>query len=143
MTRLKTTEQELAAVVVAWLEALDADVYQEVQVGGGVADIVARVGAEIWIVEVKTSLSLALIAQAMDRRRLAHRVLVAAPATRALRDVLPILVEVGIGLLEITPGETMYGAAIPPRSARATTRARWAAPPAMSATRPRASSCLR
>lgn len=101
MKRPKVSEQQLGEVVVAWLEALGADVYQEVQVSGGVADIVARVRAEIWIVEVKTSLSLALVAQAMDRRRLAHRVFVAAPHSRTMRDVEWILRETGIGLIDV------------------------------------------
>jgi hypothetical protein len=102
--RPKSSEQSIAAIIVAYLEHLNADVYQEVQVSGGVADIVARVGVELWIVEVKTSLSLSLVAQAMDRRRLAHRVFVAAPHTRTLREILPILEAVGIGMFEVTPG---------------------------------------
>ncbi len=122
---MKASEQSIAAIVVAWLEALGADVYQEVQVSGGVADIVARVGFELWIVEVKTSLSLALVAQAFERRRLAHRVVIAAPATRALRDVLPIIAELGMGLLEVTPGETMHGASIPPRVVERLASRRW------------------
>lgn len=70
--RATVTEQQVAEIVVAWLESLGADVYQEVECGTGVADIVARIGAELWIVEVKTSLSLALLCQAMERRRLAR-----------------------------------------------------------------------
>lgn len=105
MRRDTTTEQQLAEVVVAWLEAAGADVYQEVEVSGGVADIVARQGAELWIVEVKTSLSLALIAQGMERRRLAHRVFIAAPHTKNQRDVVPMLSELGIGLLEVRLGD--------------------------------------
>lgn len=103
MKRERYSEQAIAEVVVAWLEALGADVYQEVEVSGGVADIVARVRAEIWIVEVKTSLSLALLTQAVDRRRLAHRVFIAAPHTRNQRDVAAICDELGIGLLDVHP----------------------------------------
>lgn len=105
MTRWQPSEQEVAEVVVAWLEALAHDVYQEVTVSGGVADIVSRIGAETWIVEVKTSLSLALVAQAMGRRRLAHRVYIAAPYTRNLRDVESICRAVGIGLLTVATGD--------------------------------------
>jgi hypothetical protein len=97
-------EQAVAEVVAAWLEAAGADVYQEVVVSGGVADIVARVGVEIWIIEVKTSLSLALLVQAMDRRRLAHRIYIAAPTTRTMRDVEPLCKELGVGLLEVRTG---------------------------------------
>lgn len=105
LAKRKPREQDIAAVVVAWLEALGADVYQEVEVPGGVADIVARVGVELWIVEVKTSLSLSLVAQAMERRRLAHRVFVAAPRSRTMREVEPILRETGIGLLVVRVGD--------------------------------------
>lgn len=107
MARLRpqVSEQAVAEVVVAYLEAAGAEVFQEVEVSGGVADIVAKVQAEIWIVEVKTSLSLALIGQAMERRRLAHRVYIAAPHTRTMRDVGPMLDELGIGLLEVFTGE--------------------------------------
>lgn len=104
MARADVTEQQVAELVVAYLELLGADVYQEVEVSGGVADIVARVGAELWIVEVKTTLSLALVAQAMERRRLAHRVYIAAPRTRNQREVTPLLAEIGVGFLEVSPG---------------------------------------
>lgn len=99
------SEQDIAAVVVAWLESLGADVYQEVTVSGGVADIVTRVHHEIWIVEVKTSLSLALVTQALDRRRLCHRVYIAAPHSRNSRDVGTLCEEIGIGLLSVWPRE--------------------------------------
>ena len=102
---MKASEQNLAAVVVAWLEAMGADVYEEVACGGGVADIVAVVGAETWIVEVKTSLSLALLIQAMERRRSAHRVFVAAPRTKHLWNVKRLCDEVGIGLLIVQSGD--------------------------------------
>jgi hypothetical protein len=97
-----TSESDFAAVVVAWLEALGADVYQEVECGGGVADIVAKLNGEIWIVEVKTGLTLALLLQAMKRRRLAHRVYVAAPYSRTFRESCEVCEEIGIGALEIT-----------------------------------------
>jgi hypothetical protein len=102
VTAAKPTEAELAAVVIAWLEALGADVYQEVELHrqGPRADIVARVHAEIWIVETKTSMSLALIEQAMERRRCAHRVYVAAPAGRA-RAGWALCAELGIGVLDV------------------------------------------
>jgi hypothetical protein len=99
------SEAEVAAVVVAWLEALGADVYQEVECGTGVADIVARVRAELWIVEVKTSLSFALLLQAMERRRESHRVFVAAPYTRNQRRATEIFDDLGIGLLEVRVGD--------------------------------------
>lgn len=105
MKRPKVSEQQVAELVVAYLEAYGADVYQEVELPGGVADIVARVRAELWIVEVKTSLSLALVAQAMERRRYAHRVFVAAPYSRTMREVEPILRETGIRLLDVATAD--------------------------------------
>ena len=99
--RREITEQQVGEVVVAWLEALGADVYQEVACSGGVADIVARRGAELWIVEVKTSFSLALLFQALERRREAHRVFIAAPYSKNLRDVAAVCEELGIGVLEV------------------------------------------
>lgn len=104
MKRERPSEQELGAIVVAYLEAIGAEVFQEVECGTGVADIVARVGAELWIVEVKTSLSLALITQAMDRRREAHRIFIAAPYSRHQREVAGVCEELGIGMLDVRVG---------------------------------------
>lgn len=101
MARLTTSEQALAAIVVAHLEALGADVYQEVEL----MDIVAVVGAETWIIEVKATLRLSLLTQAMDRRRMAHRVYIAAPYTRHMRDVAALCSELGIGLLCVRAGD--------------------------------------
>lgn len=99
-----TSEAELAAVVVAWLEALGGDVYQEVECAGGVADIVALVRAELWIIETKVAWSLALILQAMERRRDAHRVFIAAPYSRTLNDTSQVCRELGIGVLDVRLG---------------------------------------
>lgn len=104
MKRPACSEAELAAVVVAWLQGSGAAVYQEVEMAGGVADIVAVVGPELWIIETKVSLSLALLVQAMERRRHAHRVYCAGPRTKTLRDFGWVCQEVGIGLLEVHPG---------------------------------------
>lgn len=101
MKRPVVTEQQVGEVVVAYLEAMGADVYQEVEVSGGVADIVARVRAETWIIELKVALSLKLLTQAMDRRRVAHRVIVATPYTRHQGDVGVMCSELGIGLWEV------------------------------------------
>lgn len=102
MSDSKLTEQRVAEFVIAYLEAAGADVYQEVTCGSGVADIVARVGAELWIIEVKIALSLRLISQAMERRRHAHRVYVASPRTKNMGDVGVLLEELGIGMLEVS-----------------------------------------
>jgi hypothetical protein len=104
--RSDTTEAELAEIVIGWLEDLGADVYQEVECSGGVADIVARVGAELWIVETKVSLSVAVLYQAMERRRSAHRVIVAGPYTRHARDFGQLCEELGVGLLVVYVGDS-------------------------------------
>lgn len=122
MKRRACSEADLAAVVVVWLQDSGAAVYQEVEVAGGVADIVARVGPELWIIETKLHLSLALLVQAMDRRRHAHRVYCAGPYTRTLRDFAGVCREVGIGLLEVSVGADGYGH---PRVAEAAPARRW------------------
>ncbi len=119
MTRTLVSEQAVAEVVVAYLEALGADVFQEVECAGGVADIVARLGAEIWVVEVKTSFSLALLTQAIERRRVAHRVYIAAPYSRGVSNVAGLCRELGIGMLEVA---WSYGS---PRVRECATSRRW------------------
>lgn len=106
--RVKLSEESLAEIVVAHLESMGADIYQEVTVPGGVADIVAKIAAEYWIIETKASLSLALLCQAMERRRLAHRVFVAAPRTKHIRDVGVLCKELGVGLWEVYVPKSSY-----------------------------------
>lgn len=60
-------EEDVAQQVIAWLEAQRWDVYQEVAPHGGgtsAADIVAVRCGLVWVIECKTSLSLAVMAQA-------------------------------------------------------------------------------
>src|SRR5262245_58406416 len=90
------TEQSVAALVVEHLESIGADVYQEVVVPGGVADIVARVVAEIWIVEVKTGWSLELLEQCLGRKRQAHRVFAATVSGRNFREHAALAEALGI-----------------------------------------------
>lgn len=104
MNRSATSEADLASVVVAWLEACGYDVYQEVELrpGGIRADIVARRGPELTIVETKTSASLAVLYQAMERRGCAHRVYVGVPRSAiAFRE---LCTEIGIGVLHVRTG---------------------------------------
>lgn len=101
------SERELAAAVVAWLEG-GWDVYQEVAGNCGVADIVAvdKDGPRLWIIECKTSFSLAVLSQAWHwiKAGAAHRVSVAVPCgrnwktrvfTEAIADAF------GIGVLSV------------------------------------------
>lgn len=101
-------EAVLAAPVVDYLNDLHWEVYQEVKVNGcsSIADIVAVQGKRIWIIEVKTSFSLALIAQAMAWEGYAHWVSVAVPkpkrpSYKTLECGRKILKHYGIGMLMV------------------------------------------
>lgn len=98
------SEADVAAVVIGWLEARGYDVYQEVELtnGGIRADIVAKRGPELTIIETKTSASLALLYQAMERRRFAHRVYVAVPVTA--HAMIDICKDLGIGVVRVYVG---------------------------------------
>ena len=60
---MKITETTLGPPVIAYLQAADWTVYQEVLRRGSRADLVATKGPLVWVLELKTSLSLALIEQ--------------------------------------------------------------------------------
>jgi hypothetical protein len=115
--RLKETE--VAAAVVAWLEEAGWDVYQEVQVKrfGRIADIVAVMERRVWIIECKTSLSMAVIGQAYDWQESVHWVSVAVPILAKRKGGYPIrgqrprfvnrvLRDYGIGLIKVERKET-------------------------------------
>lgn len=105
MAKAKAVETDVAAAVVDFLEVQGYDVYQEVPLvydGGIRADIVAKRGHELTIVETKTSGSISLLYQAMERRRLAHRIYVAVPVKA--RELKEVLAELGIGLLRVNIG---------------------------------------
>lgn len=65
-------EKELLAHVVAWLQDMGWEVYQEVASDFGVADIVAVNGPKLWIIEGKMSLGLPVMAQANHWKWYAH-----------------------------------------------------------------------
>ena len=104
-TKWPATEVELARPIVEWLIDLGWEVFQEVELyqGGARADIVARRGAVLWAVEVKRTLSLALLGQALEWTQRTHRVSVAIPhgrTTSARRFALRAAASEGIGVLE-------------------------------------------
>jgi hypothetical protein len=66
-------EAEIGEAVVAWLEAQHWDVYQEVKIYSGIADIIAVKGNLLWAIELKKSLTLKVMEQARGWRRPAHR----------------------------------------------------------------------
>ncbi len=73
------TEAEMAAKVVAKLEALGHDVFQEVEGPFGRADIVSVKGASLFIVECKMALGFEVMAQARTRLPFASCVYIAVP----------------------------------------------------------------
>jgi hypothetical protein len=104
---MKRGEQEVAADVVRWLEAGGHDVYQEVEIPGGVVDIVTLFGPEIWCVEVKTTWRLDLLEQCIERQRFAHRCFAAVPLgkTQARRrsDYGHLFMRLNVGSLNVFP----------------------------------------
>jgi len=77
-------ETDIAKKIVAHLSLNAWTVYQEVepQRGGGIADIVAVCGKLVWVVECKTTLSLALLEQAMMWRGHANYISIAVPESK-------------------------------------------------------------
>lgn len=103
----RVQETELAANVVEWLREQHWEVYQEVQPHAfdRTADIVAVNGHLLWVIEVKKSLSLALLEQALRWRGYANYISIATPRpTRHTRgeDAARLFVKhFGIGRLSI------------------------------------------
>lgn len=71
-------EVDIARPVIAWLEEQGWDVYQEVKVYSAIADIVAVHAKLVWVIECKTSLSMAVLEQAWGWK--AHYRSIAVPA---------------------------------------------------------------
>jgi hypothetical protein len=103
-------ETELASKIIDWLKNQHWEVYQEVEPKGlnrGIADIVAVSGPITWIVEVKTSMSLALLEQAYTWKGYANFISVAIPTAkrwskgRAVAEAF--LRNEGIGLITYNP----------------------------------------
>lgn len=101
---MKPTEQELAAVVVAWLAADGWEVFQEVEPRrrGICADIVARRAGIIWIIEAKLHFGLTVLGQAHRWLQMAHFVSVATPSLgRDYTFCRQLLKQMGIGSLRV------------------------------------------
>ncbi len=98
------SEKDLAAHVVAWLHDHQWEVYQEVPVAGGVADIVAVQGPVRWIIETKLSMSIQLLAQLDKRVGYAHMVSAAIPARVRREAPYRLLKALGVGLLTVSGG---------------------------------------
>lgn len=72
-------EAEIGEVVVAWLEAQHWEVYQEVKIYSGIADIIAVNGNLLWAIELKKSLTLKVMEQARGWRTHFRSVAIPAP----------------------------------------------------------------
>lgn len=104
----KISEVDIAKPVVEYLNEKGWSVYQEVETISGIADIVAVLNKRLWIIEVKNSLSLSLLAQADRWLYRAHWVSVAFPMakhigsmTEGRRYAIKILEERGIGTIVV------------------------------------------
>ncbi len=105
MPEKKLSETDLARYIVEYLEQEGWDCYPEAQMkyGGGRADIACTKQGILWIVEVKTSLSIRLLDQANDwlRTKGVNRVSIAFP-TRGVPGVVTDLCDLkGIGILTV------------------------------------------
>ena len=107
-------ETDIAKIVIGWLEQLEWECYQEVQVHsyGHIADIVAVKEPLVWVIECKQSLSLSVIEQADGWRPYAHYLSVCVPPRARGRNVpgrsmaFHLVRLLGIGLLEAS--EDLY-----------------------------------
>ena len=105
--RKKMSEQELAAILVSYLENDGWEVFQEVDTEHwGIADIIAKRDGIIWAIETKTSLNLDVMQQAWRKRPHAHFISVAFPAPRRRAEdfATQVCKTMGIGILHISSG---------------------------------------
>lgn len=101
MSTDQESEEVVAARIVEWLQNQDFDVYQEVQIASYSkrADIVAKRGRLIYVVEVKTNFSLAAVQQASKWAGLANMVSIGLPKLRHNPTVRRFLEFTGIGVI--------------------------------------------
>lgn len=101
------SEAELARYIIEYLQDLKWEVFQEVMGPAGTADIVARYGSRIWVIECKQSMNTAVMAQADRWKPYAHFVSVAVPHEGRLKEPFEFARRVcetfGIGVLEARP----------------------------------------
>ena len=105
----KYSEENLAEVVVNWLESKNWDVYQEVQFRGygPVADIVAIKDNQMWMIESKLALGFSVLAQA-EKWQCHYRSVAVPRATKGNNSARRLAYKVcrdclGIGIMEISP----------------------------------------
>jgi hypothetical protein len=105
---IKISETELAQCVVNWLIANGWEVFQEVRLfhqGSPIADIVARRGQCVWIIECKTSFNADVVEQAYHWLHYAHIRSIAYPKEKRQDRTKSFLKTVagvfGVGLLKV------------------------------------------
>lgn len=101
-------ESEIGAILLPWLESEGWEVFPEVEIykTSPIADLVCRRGKIIWVIELKKSLTLDLLAQASYWERHANYVSVAVPALKRKKERTTqfaerVLRDYGIGLIKI------------------------------------------
>lgn len=128
---MKRVETDVARPVVQWLEELQWDVYQEVMVGqgGARADIVAKQGHLLWVVEVKTTLTFDVVEQAHNWLDRAHYVSIAVPWAKTHRNMAQRICRLfGIGMLEVGHrGSEGVHTRVPAKLGRSRVNRNWAA----------------
>ncbi len=107
----KCSEEQIAELVIAWLEEQHWEIYQEVSFwyGGGAVDIIAKKEYILWAIEVKKKLNFEVISQAHNNARFFHFSSIAVPAPsrkgyyngRAMAKM--ICQDYGIGVIELDP----------------------------------------
>lgn len=101
-------EADLAAKIVKWLNEQHYEVYQEVSGNQGVADIVAVMDRRLWVIETKTSLSLAVMQQAHKWKGYAHWVSVGVPFNSGHGFPEMVCRQFGIGVLRVSMRDRSY-----------------------------------
>lgn len=103
-------EIDLAKIVIDFLEDQRWEVFQEVQFRGSIADIVARQGPIVWIIECKTSQSMVVMEQAWKWYNHAHYVSIAIPGKhqRGHEFADKVLRNFGIGKLQQSQRDTIF-----------------------------------
>jgi hypothetical protein len=108
MGKWPTKESDLARPMITYLQDLRWEVYQEVEPKRveAIADLVAVQHGHVWVVELKRTLSLELLAQADYWRRFSHYTSVAVPCSGRRHGkgrifAEQILRERGIGLIGV------------------------------------------
>lgn len=105
-----SSEVDLAADIIRWLESNGWECFSEVCVGDAPCDIIATKCSSVWAIECKLQLSWHLLAQARRHVESANFVSIAIPYMRTdwedrqlIRDVLEFL---GIGLITCRKGDS-------------------------------------